>query len=170
MENKKNNEKVKTEQTVKCQSTKSKEKRSVWQEKKIKSSRRGGTPAAAASPVTHCAARQPCRLFLHFTFSCFSAENYFFYSMFHIFLLLKLKLGHKLRVYISISLLEAYYRLCLFEWLFWFLASLCYIFFVQQLCFFPHTVWLHQAPALLPHDISIKHNPGKASGKQVFCG
>ena len=91
-------------------------------------------------------------------------------SMFHIFLLLKLKLGHKLRVYISISLLEAYYRLCLFEWLFWFLASLCYIFFVQQLCFFPHTVWLHQAPALLPHDISIKHNPGKASGKQVFCG
>ena len=91
-------------------------------------------------------------------------------SMFHIFLLLKLKLGHKLRPYISISLLEAYHRLCLLEWLFWFLASLCYIFFVQQLCFFPHTVWLHQAPALLPHDISIKHNPGKASGKQVFCG
>ena len=92
------------------------------------------------------------------------------FQCFIFFLLLKLKLGHKLRVYISISLLEAYYRLCLFEWLFWFLASLCYIFFVQQLCFFPHTVWLHQAPALLPHDISIKHNPGKASGKQVFCG
>ena len=167
MENQKNNKKVKTEQTSKYEKQR---KRSVWQEKKIKSSRRGGTPAAAASPVTHCAARQPCRLFLHFTFSRFSAEKYFLTQCFIFFLVLKLKLGQKLRPYISISLVEAYYRLCLLEWLFWFLASLCYIFFVRQLCVFPYTVWLHQAPALLPHDISIKHNPGKASGKQVFCG
>ena len=79
VENQKNNKKVKTEQTSKYEKQR---KRSVWQEKKIKSSRRGGTPAAAASPVTHCAARQPCRLFLHFTFSRFSAENYFNVSYF----------------------------------------------------------------------------------------
>ena len=166
MDNQKNNKKVKTEQTVsKSKYEKQRKKISLAGKENREQPPRWNSGGGSEPRYTLCGSSTLPALstFHFFVFFCRKLFQCFF-------LLLKLKLGHKLRPYISISLVEACYRLYLLEWLFWFLASLCYIFFVQQLCFFPHTVWLHQASALLPHDISIKHNPGKASGKQVFCG